>query len=126
MAFEEGVSIYLQVARMVEDDILAGRLGAEDPVPSTNAFARHFNINPATVAKGFALLVDEGIIYKRRGLGMFVTQQGRELVCEKRRRTFFETRIPALCAEARALGVEPAQLAAAVRNCMEQNGGEKI
>ena len=59
MSFQEGVSIYLQIAGMIEDDILQGRLSAEDAVPSTNAFSRHYGINPATVAKGFALIVDE-------------------------------------------------------------------
>ena len=125
MPFQEGVSIYMQVARMIEDDILAGRLEPEDAVPSTNAFSRHFNINPATVAKGFSLLVDEGIIYKKRGIGMFVSAGSRELIERKRQKAFFESRLPALIAEAKALGIRNEQIRAAVDANMDGDYEEK-
>ncbi|WP_102413082.1 GntR family transcriptional regulator [Beduinella massiliensis] len=124
MPFQEGVSIYMQVAQMIEDDILAGRLEPEDAVPSTNAVSRHFNINPATVAKGFSLLVDEGIIYKKRGIGMFVSPGSRELVEQKRQKAFFEARLPSLIAEAKALGIRSDQIRAAVDAYMNEDGGE--
>ena len=59
--------IYLQIARMLEDDILRGVYREEEQVPSTNELARGYNINPATAAKGINLLVADGILYKRRG-----------------------------------------------------------
>ena len=64
--------IYLQIAQMLEDDILRGVYREEEQVPSTNELAREYNINPATAAKGINLLVAEGVLYKRRGIGMFV------------------------------------------------------
>ena len=66
--------IYLQIARMLEDDILRGVYREEEQVPSTNELARGYNINPATAAKGINLLVADGILYKRRGIGMFVSK----------------------------------------------------
>ena len=56
---------------MLEDDILRGILAEEEQVPSTNELARAYSINPATAAKGINLLVDEGVLYKKRGIGMF-------------------------------------------------------
>ena len=64
--------IYLQIARMLEDDILRGVYREEEQVPSTNELARAFRINPATAAKGINLLAASGVLYKRRGIGMFV------------------------------------------------------
>ena len=65
--------IYLQIAQMLEDDILRQIYLEDEQVPSTNELARSFNINPATAAKGINLLVSEGILYKKRGVGMFVS-----------------------------------------------------
>ena len=65
--------IYLQIARMLEDDILRGIYQEEEQVPSTNELARGYNINPATAAKGINMLVADGILYKKRGIGMFVS-----------------------------------------------------
>ena len=69
----EQTSIYLQIAQMMENDILRGIYQEEEQVPSTNELARQFRINPATAAKGVNLLVEEGILYKKRGIGMFVS-----------------------------------------------------
>lgn len=72
--------IYLQIAQMLEDDILRGVYREEEQVPSTNELSRVYHINPATAAKGLNLLSAEGILYKRRGIGMFVAP-GRSRPC---------------------------------------------
>ena len=64
--------IYQQIAQLLEYGILRGEYPEDSQVPSTNELARAFNINPATAAKGINRLVDEGLLYKRRGIGMFV------------------------------------------------------
>ena len=81
--------IYLQIARMLEDDILRGVYQEEDQVPSTNELARGYNINPATAAKGLNLLAADGILYKRRGIGMFVAKGAEEAVRRKRKAAFY-------------------------------------
>ena len=68
----EQTSIYLQIAKMLEDGILRGIYPEDTQVPSTNELARTLCINPATAAKGLNLLTEDGILYKRRGIGMFV------------------------------------------------------
>ena len=102
--------IYLQIARMLEDDILRGVYREEEQVPSTNELARGYNINPATAAKGINLLVADGILYKRRGIGMFVSPGAREKILQKRRGAFARDHIAPLLAEARSLGITKEEL----------------
>ena len=97
--------IYLQIAQMLEDDILRGVYREEEQVPSTNELARAYHINPATAAKGINLLVDENILYKRRGIGMFVAPGAGEKVLEKRRAAFYDSYIRPLVREGRSLGL---------------------
>ena len=97
--------IYLQIAQMLEDDILRGVYREEEQVPSTNELARAYHINPATAAKGINLLVDENILYKRRGIGMFVAPGAGEKVLGKRRAAFYDSYIRPLVREGRSLGL---------------------
>ena len=106
----EEKSIYLQIGEMIETDILRGILLEEEQVPSTNELARLYTINPATAAKGVNILVDEGILYKRRGIGMFVAPGAREKILAKRRSAFSQGHIAPLLAEARSLGITKEEL----------------
>ena len=121
--FSDGTSIYLQIAEMLENDILRGVLEEEGQVPSTNELARAYSINPATAAKGINLLVDEGILYKRRGIGMFVAKGGRQRIMQKRKDAFFETYVKRLVREARALGITREELAAMLAKAGGEKGG---
>lgn len=89
-------SIYLQISEMIENDILRDILLEEEKVSSTNELAKFFKINPATAAKGINLLVDEGILYKKRGIGMFVTQGAKQAV-QKNAGMHFMKHISVLC-----------------------------
>ena len=107
---DENRPIFVQIAERIEEDILASRLAEEEQVPSTNQFAALYQINPATAAKGVNLLVDQGILYKKRGVGMFVATGSRERLMEKRRELFFEQYVVAMVREATRLGIEEEQL----------------
>lgn len=98
-------SIYLQIAESIEDDVLTGLIREEELIPSTNQFARHYSINPATAAKGVNLLVDDGIIYKKRGIGMCVQTGARQLIQKKRKQEFYENYVTRLLKEADKLGI---------------------
>jgi DNA-binding transcriptional regulator YhcF (GntR family) len=112
---DENRPIFMQIAERIEEDILAGRLAEEEQVPSTNQFAALYQINPATAAKGVNLLVDQGILYKKRGLGMFVATGSRERLMEKRRELFFEQYVVAMLREATRLGIEEEQVIAMIQ-----------
>ena len=101
----EQKSIYLQIGEMIETDILRGILLEEEQVPSTNELARLYTINPATAGKGVNLLVDKGILYKRRGIGMFVAKGAREKILHKRKEVFAQVHIAPLMQEAKSLGI---------------------
>ena len=103
-------SIYLQIKEMIERDILRDILLEEERVPSTNELAKLYAINPATAAKGVNLLVDEGILYKKRGIGMFVAAGAKEAIRKKRREHFFEDYVKAMMAEAANLGISKEEL----------------
>lgn len=103
--------IFLQIAEMIENDIVDGILAEEDQVPSTNEFAAFHRINPATAAKGVNRLVDDGILYKKRGIGMFVATGARAVLVGRRREDFYEQFVRPLAREARKLGIDAGQLA---------------
>ena len=106
----EDKSIYLQISQMIETDILRGILLEEERVPSTNELAKLYTINPATAAKGINLLVDEGILYKKRGIGMFVAAGATEMIRSRRKQEFYEVRLAELLAEAKSLGLTREEL----------------
>ncbi|GIO96674.1 GntR family transcriptional regulator [Paenibacillus lautus] len=117
MAFQidDSRPIFMQIADKIEDDIIEERLPEETQVPSTNQFAAFYQINPATAAKGVNLLVDQGILYKKRGIGMFVATGARELLMEKRKTEFYEQYVVAMVKEAAKLGITKDQLSEMIR-----------
>lgn len=112
--------IYLQIAGMLEDDILRGVYREEEQVPSTNELARGYNINPATAAKGINLLVAEGILYKKRGIGMFVSPGAGERIKAKRKAAFYDGYVKPLVKEGASLSLSGEELMAMVRRAIEE------
>ena len=108
--FDSETPIYIQIAEEIEDAVLSGAFPEESQVPSTTEISTTYRINPATVLKGMALLTDEGVLYKKRGLGMFVRAGAPEQIREKRRRMFYETYIVSLLEEAGKLGIDKEEL----------------
>jgi DNA-binding transcriptional regulator YhcF (GntR family) len=107
--------IFMQIAERIEDDIIEGSLPEETQVPSTNQFASFYQINPATAAKGVNLLVDQGILYKKRGVGMFVSAGAHVKLIEKRREQFYKQFIVTMLLEAEKLGITTEQLMEMIR-----------
>jgi DNA-binding transcriptional regulator YhcF (GntR family) len=103
--------IFVQIAERIENDIIAGELAEDAQVPSTNQFAAFYQINPATAAKGVNLLVEQGILYKKRGLGMYVAPGARARLLDQRKEQFFTQYVVPMLHEAHKLGISPEQLA---------------
>lgn len=114
-------SIYVQVAEIIENEILLGNLKEEDQAPSTNQFAKVYQINPATARKGLNILVDEGILYKKRGIGMFVAEGARKKIIKKRQVAFFNEILPEVIKEADRLEITLDELIDYIK---ELKGGE--
>lgn len=97
--------IFVQLAEAVEDNILKGIFLEEGQIPSTTEISALLKINPATINRGVNLLVDEGIVYKKRGVGMFVTLGARERILTRRKQSFYQDYILPLLDEARKIGL---------------------
>lgn len=105
LKLDESKPIYLQIKAYIENSIINKTLKIDERIPSTNELAKFYQINPATAAKGINELVDEGIIYKRRGVGMFVTENARSILVEKRKESFYESYVLPLKNEADKLEI---------------------
>ena len=103
--FDDRSPIYRQIADQVKADVVSGALGGDEQVMSTNQYAAFYRINPATVAKAFQQLVDEQVLYKKRGIGMFVNPTAREVLRAQRRENFFSDVVDPVVAEAIAVGI---------------------
>ena len=114
-------SIYIQIAELIENDILQSNLKEEDQAPSTNQFAKVYNINPATARKGLNILVDEDILYKKRGMGMFVSPGARKKILKKRQNTFFKDILPDILTEAHRLEISKEEV---IKVIEDFKGGE--
>lgn len=112
--------IYLQIAQMLEDDILRGIYQEGEQVPSTNELARGYNINPATAAKGINLLVAEGILFKKRGIGMFVAQGAGAALRQKRKDALYDRFIRPLVREGLSLNVSGDELVDMVHRAIQE------
>lgn len=108
--FDDRTPIYQQIADRIRHAVLVGDLPEGAQVMSTTQYATTHRINPATAAKAMSTLVDEGLLHKRRGLGMFVSEGARELLRQQRRATFWDDTLGPVLDEARALGITTDQL----------------
>ena len=114
--FDTDKPIYLQIAESIEDDILQEIVAEEAQVPSTNQMAAMYRINPATAAKGINMLVSEDILYKRRGIGMFVATGAVEKIRNKRKAAFYEKYIVPLLNEAAHLDISKDEIIEMLNN----------
>ncbi len=102
--------LFQQIAEIIEDMIIAGDLKKDDQVFSTNQLSETFQVNPATARKGLNLLVDKGILYKKRGLGMFVEEKASTLIKRERKNHFFENYLLKTLKEAEKLNIDKKEI----------------
>ena len=113
---DEGTPLFVQIADNLCQQITDGSLAEGTRVPSTNEFAAFYRINPATAAKGINLLVESGLLEKRRGVGMFVAPGAREVLRGRRRQAFVRQYVTPLISEARRLDIDPETLIGIIRH----------
>ena len=118
--FNDTKPIYVQIAERIEDDILQGNLPEGAQVPSTNQFATFYQINPATAAKGINLLVDEGVLFKKRGIGMFVAEGAQQHIKKKRKKSFYQEFVVKMLEEGRKINISTEEIIELIKS-----GGEE-
>lgn len=108
--FNDQSPIYSQLAEQLEELIFVGTFQAGDQVPSTTQLSRQLHINPATVLKGMNQLVDKGLLVKKRGRGMFVTDDAQTRITKQRRDHFYADYVKSMVVEAKRLGLSEKHL----------------
>lgn len=117
--------IYIQIAEWLEAEILNGTIGQDEKIYSQYQLADMFNINPATAAKGINMLADENVLYKRRGLGMFVTEHAKEIILTKRKNQTLKRLVIEVVEEAKRLNVREDELMDMIRKQHHEGEGEE-
>jgi GntR family transcriptional regulator len=113
---DEGIPLFVQVADRLAGQIADGGLAEGERVPSSNELAAFYRINPATAAKGINVLADDGLLEKRRGIGMFVAAGARQRLLARRRAEFTERYLDPLLSEAARLGIDTDELLALIKD----------
>ena len=103
--FDESKPIFMQIKERIEDQIVNGQFKEQEQIPSTTQLVQFYKINHLTVAKGIHLLVENGILYKKRGVGMFVAEGAREKLLKARRERFASQYVEPMLQEAAKLGI---------------------
>lgn len=120
--FSDDKPLYIQIAEQLEDAIFTGVFPEETQIPSTTELSVSLQINPATVLKGMNILASENVIYKKRGLGMFVSMGATEKIRNKRQESFYEDFISPLVSEAQKLGLNKDEINSLIERGYK-NGG---
>ncbi|WP_445429938.1 GntR family transcriptional regulator [Bacillus atrophaeus] len=102
-SLNDKLPIFEQISKIIEDDILATVYKEGDQIISTTQISKLFQVNPATAVKGINLLVDQDILYKKRGIGMFVQNGAKARILQKRRQEFYDLFIVKLLNEAKKI-----------------------
>lgn len=118
---EDGRPLFLQIVEQIESSIIDGSLPEETRAPSSNELATFHRINPATAAKGINQLAADGILYKRRGIGMFVSAGAQDKIRQRRREQFAHEYVRPLVVEARRLGLDAEELKTMIENWEDQS-----
>ena len=120
--WNEDLPIYRQLRDRVVEMILEGVLGDGDALPSVRNVAAEYRLNPLTVLKGYQELVDEGLVEKKRGRGMFVTDGARKQLLKDERQKFLDKEWPSVVATIHRLGLDVDSL---LKTVAAQDKGEK-
>lgn len=123
---DEGTPLFVQVADRLAGEIADGGLAEDERVPSTNELAAFYRINPATAAKGINRLADDGLLEKRRGIGMFVATGARKRLLARRRAEFTQRYVEPLLTEAARLGIDTDELFALINKAGNEREGASL
>ena len=112
--------IFIQISKAIEDEILCDSIKEGMQVPSTTELSKFYKINPATVLKGVNILVDKEILFKKRGIGMFVSKGAKEIIKNGRKENFKEVYLKDLISVAKKLGITKEELLDMINDFKEE------
>jgi len=109
-SFDDSSPLFLQIKERIEDQIINDAIAVDEQIPSTTQIVDFYKINHITVSKGVNLLVDEGILYKKRGVGMFVAKGAKNMLIEKRQQSFKSEYLDPMLVEAGKLQITKTEI----------------
>lgn len=119
LRLESEKPIYVQLSEWLSDMIISGTIPEGEQIPSTTEISVEYKVNPATALKGINMLVDKGVIFKKRGLGMFVSVGAVEKLKAERQQDFQQTYVDKMCEEAKKLGISKNEIIAMIERGFE-------
>lgn len=123
-SLENEIPLFLQIKQKIEDMIVSGNLKAGDQIPSSTQMVKFYQVNHLTVLKGINLLVDEQILFKKRGVGMFVVEDACEKLHQRRRSLFVKDYVQPMLREARHLKIEQNELITIIEQSAKEDQHE--
>lgn len=120
VTFNDKQPIFQQLADLIEDDILNGTFRVDEQILSVAQFSQLFQVNPATVMKGIGLLVNEEILYKKRGLGMYVSSDAKQKIQIQRRERFYKELLSDLLNEADKLELTTEEIVGMIKQLRKE------
>ena len=117
----DSLPVFAQIQLLIENDIISGAYKTDDLIISTNQISRLYNVNPTTAVKAVSRLTEDGILYKRPGIGMCLAAGAREKITTRRKETFLNQTMNALLSEARTLGIPVSELVEVIKNKEGEN-----
>lgn len=110
MIGKDDLPIFIQIKEKIKDDILSGVYKADELIISTTQISKLYKVNPATAVKSVSVLTDEGIVYKKRGIGMCVSKEAKDMIYKQREESFFNDIITSTINEAKKIGLKKEEL----------------
>lgn len=107
MEFDVNRPIYLQIYDTICDQVLSGALVPDGRIPSVREYGAQLGVNPNTIMRTYEILTTDGIIYNKRGLGFFISQDAREKVLEYKKTEFVNETVPKIRRQLQLLGFGP-------------------
>ena len=122
MKFNEGIPIYLQIKEEIENAIVTSILKEEETIPSIRVLAQQYKLNPQTISNAVSDLISEGILYKKRGIGMFVEKGAQKKLKKKKGNEFRNSDLKKLVFKSKSLGITKIELMNILDSIYEEGG----
>ena len=110
MEFNSNKSIYLQICDNICEKILSGELQPEARIPSVREYGADIGVNPNTVMRSYEKLTNEGIIFNRRGIGYFISENAPKIVLKTQKEDFLINELPQILKRMKLLGIDPKEV----------------
>ena len=122
MKFDGSIPLYLQIKREIENAIITGSVREDKPISSIRTLAQQYKLNPQTISNAVGELMKEGILYKKRGIGMFVQTGAQAILTEKKRELFRKEEFPEIVRKGKTLGIKKSELLKVIEKEYKKEG----